>query len=241
MTPADSSSHSGFSSTSIHVLLDNRSVEQHFDSGWGLSLLVEHAEQRWLFDVGWDGEQVLANAKRMGLSLEIDGVFISHQHWDHMGGLPTILRKLTVPKVVVPTGLSKRLIAEIGKRSDVVIVDRPCRIASSPANDAAIHSTGALANDDQTLFEHAAVLTNGGACTVITGCAHPGLGSILNRAREHGHLGALVGGFHDFKELEKLAGINVICPCHCTVRHEQIASTYKNAVVNGGSGTSLRL
>lgn len=49
-----------------------------------------------LFDVGPYGDVWVDNAERLGIDLTIiDGVFLSHWHWDHSGGLPVAIAAIT--------------------------------------------------------------------------------------------------------------------------------------------------
>jgi len=61
---------------------------------------------------------------------------------------------------------------------------------------------------------------------VITGCAHPGLGKIIDKANQLGKIYGVLGGFHGFSKLEKLRSIKLIAPCHCTQHTEQIRQSY---------------
>lgn len=57
----------------------------------GLSVLVEHEGARVLLDTGTTGA-FAQNAEKLGLSLsQLDGVVISHNHYDHIGGIRTLL------------------------------------------------------------------------------------------------------------------------------------------------------
>ena len=60
----------------------------------GFSVLIEQEKTRILFDTGQTGAFV-KNAERLGLNLEtLDAVVLSHGHYDHTGGVPTLLEKL---------------------------------------------------------------------------------------------------------------------------------------------------
>lgn len=55
-----------------------------------------------LFDTGVSCHGVVENAKRMGLNLcEVDYVVLSHGHYDHSGGLVTVLRVINKPNMPV--------------------------------------------------------------------------------------------------------------------------------------------
>jgi len=46
-----------------------------------------------LFDAGSSPNGVVTNARRMGINLaEMEGVELSHGHYDHFGGLPAIVK-----------------------------------------------------------------------------------------------------------------------------------------------------
>jgi 7,8-dihydropterin-6-yl-methyl-4-(beta-D-ribofuranosyl)aminobenzene 5'-phosphate synthase len=52
-----------------------------------------------LFDVGPYGDVWLANAGRLAIDLSsIDVLFLSHWHWDHSGGLPTVVEAIAAAR-----------------------------------------------------------------------------------------------------------------------------------------------
>jgi 7,8-dihydropterin-6-yl-methyl-4-(beta-D-ribofuranosyl)aminobenzene 5'-phosphate synthase len=58
---------------------------------WGFSALVEADGHRILFDTGAHTDVVLKNAKTLGIDLGmVPEVVLSHNHWDHVGGLLTL-------------------------------------------------------------------------------------------------------------------------------------------------------
>lgn len=52
-----------------------------------------------LFDVGPYGDVWLANAERLAVDLSsIDVLFLSHWHWDHSGGIPTVVAAIAAAR-----------------------------------------------------------------------------------------------------------------------------------------------
>jgi 7,8-dihydropterin-6-yl-methyl-4-(beta-D-ribofuranosyl)aminobenzene 5'-phosphate synthase len=52
-----------------------------------------------LFDVGPNGDVWVDNARRLGIDLAaIDTLFLSHWHWDHSGGIPSVVDAITTAR-----------------------------------------------------------------------------------------------------------------------------------------------
>jgi 7,8-dihydropterin-6-yl-methyl-4-(beta-D-ribofuranosyl)aminobenzene 5'-phosphate synthase len=79
----------------LTVLVDNTTLTDHDYRGEaGLSLLLETAGKKILFDTGMSG-LFLTNAEKMGISLrDLDFLVLSHGHIDHTGGLAALTRHL---------------------------------------------------------------------------------------------------------------------------------------------------
>ncbi len=71
----------------------------------GLSVLLEKDGRCWLFDTGQSGAAA-ANARRLGVDLAAaEGVILSHGHYDHTGGLATVLKAAGPKKVYAHPGI----------------------------------------------------------------------------------------------------------------------------------------
>ncbi len=77
----------------ITILNENLTYKRGIRCEHGLSLLIQDGQRQWLFDTG-QTDVFLKNAKQMGVSLEnLDGIVLSHGHYDHCGGLETFFRE----------------------------------------------------------------------------------------------------------------------------------------------------
>lgn len=71
----------------ISILTENTVYRRGFLAEHGLSLLVKTETHALLFDTGQTGV-FHENARRMGIDLsKLDGIILSHGHYDHCGGL----------------------------------------------------------------------------------------------------------------------------------------------------------
>jgi len=183
----------------ITIVYDNH-ADEGLKSGWGFSCLIE-AKEKILFDTGDSGENLIYNLRQLNIQPEnIAAVVISHDHCDHTGGLKEFLKSNNDAKVFRPKSFSEA--TEI-----------------SPG----VYSTGALG---KLIKEQSLVVNTEKGNIVITGCAHPGLGKIIDKATQLGKIYGVLGGYHGFSKLEKLQGIKLIAPCHCTQHIQQIRQRY---------------
>jgi 7,8-dihydropterin-6-yl-methyl-4-(beta-D-ribofuranosyl)aminobenzene 5'-phosphate synthase len=64
---------------------------------WGFAALIEADGHTVLLDTGARPHTVLKNAEELGIDLStVDTVIMTHNHWDHSGGLVTLRRELKV-------------------------------------------------------------------------------------------------------------------------------------------------
>jgi 7,8-dihydropterin-6-yl-methyl-4-(beta-D-ribofuranosyl)aminobenzene 5'-phosphate synthase len=176
---------------SITVNYDNNPYKERLVTAWGFSCLIRGTEKTILFDTGGDGSILLANMEELGINpKEIDLVVISHIHGDHVGGLHSLLEKNPEVVVYLPESFPKGFkddAKEYGAK--VVAVQEPLKICEG------VYSTGELGTwiKEQSLIIH----TEKGLI-VITGCAHPGIVKIVNKAKDlvKNDVLLVMGGFH---------------------------------------------
>ena len=64
---------------------------------WGFAALIEADGHRILFDTGERPDTVLKNAEELGIDLStVEKVILSHNHFDHTGGLTQLRRRLKI-------------------------------------------------------------------------------------------------------------------------------------------------
>jgi len=213
----------------IQIIYDNES-KNGFKGGWGFACIVNTHHNKILFDTGWNGNILLYNLQLAGISFEdIDKIILSHTHWDHIGGLNHILEKIK-PDIYLCKSTSKNLKKELGKYSNLFEVSKPLEICENT------WTTGELGNN---IKEQSLILNTDKGLVVLTGCAHPGLESILKQAKKFGNIHALIGGFHDFKNIKLLKDIPLILPCHCTIKKEKIIQYYTKSAQKCKAGFLL--
>lgn len=195
-------------------MYDNQ-AEKDLKSGWGFACLIE-AKEKILFDTGDSGENLIYNLRQLNIQPErIGAVVISHNHWDHTGGLEEFLKLNNGAKVFHPKSFSD-----------------PTEIFQG------VYSTGALGT---FIKEQSLVVNTEKGNIVITGCAHPGLGEIIEKATQLGKIYGVLGGFHGFSDFKQLEGIELIGPCHCTRYSRQIREKYPEQFKQVKAGTAVEM
>jgi 7,8-dihydropterin-6-yl-methyl-4-(beta-D-ribofuranosyl)aminobenzene 5'-phosphate synthase len=81
----------------VTVLVTNLAGDAHEGDGeWGFSALVEVDGRKILYDTGSSPDMALRNAKALKIDLsDVEDVVLSHNHFDHVGGLMTLRRELS--------------------------------------------------------------------------------------------------------------------------------------------------
>ena len=102
----------------ISIFYDNHAATDGVRADWGFACLVEGRGRRMLFDTGASGPILMANMKALGIDpATVDEVFISHDHWDHTGGLGDFLAARPVTCYVPPCRARREASRRLGRAS----------------------------------------------------------------------------------------------------------------------------
>ena len=234
---------------SMTIVYDNNPFLKDLQTDWGFSCLVEIGKTRLLFDTGDNGGILLVNMSKLGIDPKsIDLVFLSHFHHDHTGGLIDFLRANPSITVCYPWSFPDKLIDTM-IRSNVTLLP----VSSFQKLKENIFSLGELngAIPEQSL----AVKTTKGI-VVITGCAHPGIINILEKAKNSfpGEVISLVlGGFHLYKQtkedikdiLDKIFNMGILqaAASHCSgdMTRNILKDNYNQSYVEIGTGKVIKI
>jgi 7,8-dihydropterin-6-yl-methyl-4-(beta-D-ribofuranosyl)aminobenzene 5'-phosphate synthase len=232
----------------ITILYNNIPFDPRLQTDWGFSALVEREGTVLLFDTGGNGSILLNNMQVMETDpARVQYVVLSHVHSDHTGGLPAFLTAVEPrPPVYLLSGFGASYIQSVRARAEVVETSPGMEIVPG------ILTTG---NAGGSIPEQALIVRTGQGLVVITGCAHPGIVRIVEKAVEltgdSVHL--VLGGFHlgdyssaqisailaDFRRL----GVQNVAPSHCTGDRaiSMFAAEYGDHFLRTGAGSVLHL
>ena len=232
----------------IAILVDNDPYVPGLKTAWGISVYIEAYGKRILFDTGPSPEVLKYNSELMGIDLsKLDAVVISHEHGDHVGGLPYVAQVVKRVLTYIPQGASLTLwnmVARLGLK--------PVVIASSTEIFPNIYVIGPLYGPP---YEEALAINTRYGLVIIVGCSHPGVVNIVKKAIEvtHEKPYLIIGGFHLIGEehskirevADELVSLSVkkVCPTHCSGEYikEYMKEKYPNIYFRCGVGYGLLL
>ena len=193
-------------------------------SDWGFACLIESKYDTILFDTGANGKILLDNMKKLNIDPSvINKIVISHNHGDHSGGLNSLV------SYVNNVDLYQLGYKIPNEKMRLINAENPKEICMN------IWTTGRLKGlvDEQSL-----ILQGESGCLVLTGCSHPTVKKILQRAEQiaYSNIVGIVGGFHGFNNFQLMEDLNFICPCHCTAHKEDLKRAFPDKISKCGVG-----
>ena len=222
---------------------DNYQVDPEMKTSWGFATIIKTPRDVILFDTGGNSEILLFNMKKLSIDPAlIKKIVISHIHGDHTGGLEGFLDKNPNITVFIPSSFPqsiKDMIIQKGGR--FVEISAPEKISDF------VYTTGELYGPPK---EQSLIVDSKKGLVIITGCAHPGVVNIVERAKElmkRDKVYLVLGGFHhpplscvkEFRELE----VEKVAPSHCTgdLVREAFREEYKEDFIEYGVGKIIEI
>jgi 7,8-dihydropterin-6-yl-methyl-4-(beta-D-ribofuranosyl)aminobenzene 5'-phosphate synthase len=97
----------------LTAVVDNRSQREDLLAEHGLAFFVEADDSRILFDTA-QGNALCRNAREIGVPLDhLDGIVLSHGHYDHTGGLAEMLERSPAASVFLhPAALEPKYVRD---------------------------------------------------------------------------------------------------------------------------------
>lgn len=203
----------------IYVLSENTALNESFQAEHGLSLYIETAAHKILFDTG-ASPAFAHNAKLLGIDLSaVDFAVISHGHNDHGGGLHTFMELNATAPIYISSqgfgtyfsGTERNISLDPALQSSgrFILVDKELDLAPNmkllSCNDCtAKHFADSFGLNkvvngeflpDDFRHEQYLIIEENGKRIVFSGCSHKGILNITEWLQPD----VLIGGFHFMK------------------------------------------
>lgn len=210
------------SNIKLTVIYDNNPINENLQTDWGFACLLEFGKFKILFDTGDNGTILLSNMNKLGIKpRSISILVLSHHHHDHTGGIIEFLKINPNVEVFYPCSFPEVIIGSIKKSGAAAI---PVSEFYEILSDIYI-----LELHDSAIPEQCLVVRSKRGIIIVTGCAHPGIITLLRKVKMYfpnDPIYFVIGGFHLHKMTEEEAtviihkifkmNLETIAPTHCT-------------------------
>ena len=232
----------------ITILYDNYLSSEGTKTDWGFSCIIEGTEKTILFDTGTKSDILFHNMnllKKEPKAVEL--IVISPDHGDHTGGLYSFLDKNNRVSVYFPTSFFGKYTKKVNEKGAKALqVIKPVEVCKD------VFLTGEMGI---RIKEQSMILDTSKGLVVLTGCAHPGIVSIVKRAKEilDKKIYLVLGGFHLLQESEaevkdiinafRKLGVLKVGATHCTGDRaiELFKEAYSQNFVRLGTGKVIEI
>ncbi len=229
----------------MQIVYDNYIPNSSEIDFWGFSLFIKR--YGLLVDTGENGRILLKNLKKLGIDIgEISYLFITHDHWDHTGGIDSLIQLNPNITLFVPKTFSKNQIRDLKRLTkEVVVCDTNAKMILPH-----IYTTGLLGDNPP---EQSLIIDDKSGTTLISGCSHFGIENIIAKAKNliQKDIDTVIGGFHlhdkTQKEILKVItslkkeGVKKITATHCTGTKaiELFRDGFDKNFIEGGVGKQI--
>ncbi|HAX91468.1 MAG TPA: hypothetical protein DCY07_04575 [Rhodospirillaceae bacterium] len=217
---------------------------------WGLSYLIDDTI---LFDTFGNYPMLARKLRKAHVDIaSIQSVVISHDHWDHIGGLWTFLEKRPGLDVYLPPTAKSAVKSRVISCGGCVIDTAGIKTLKE-----GVLLSGEIMGEfnGKPIAEHFIVIKGSKGLTILVGCSHPSILAIARKAKEAFNMPVygVIGGLHLFRsKIEEVyqcanalknEGIKMVAPTHCTGwRAERVFKrVFGNGFVSLSENQSLSL
>ena len=231
----------------VIIVYDNYPYLEGLETDWGFAAWITDGDDNLLFDTGAKGNILLRNLEKLDIDpRSIQNIVLSHEHGDHVGGLHALISAGAEPVVYIPPSFSASFKERYQDRVELIEVSPGLEIIDG------VYTLGEIAGPPP---EQSLVIDTDQGQIVITGCAHPGIVKIVEKASEdYGkEIKLVMGGFHlGEKSRDKMdqiieefqqIGVEYVAPSHCTGEQQisQFRDVYGESFLGIGVGKEIRL
>jgi len=237
----------------IKTLFDNYQDVKGLKTGHGFSCLIEIENETGihtiLFDTGADGNILLSNTEALGIDINnVNSIFLSHIHSDHVGGLSNVLANNHNLQVIIPASFPDSI-------KQTIISDNASYKEISTREEIydSVYTTGEMGT---LIIEQSLIIDSEKGLIIITGCAHPGIVNIVKKAKEilsGKNIYLVLGGFHLSSESNtiiesivndfRMLGVEKVAPSHCSGNRarELFKNEYQDNFIDNGVGKIIEI
>jgi 7,8-dihydropterin-6-yl-methyl-4-(beta-D-ribofuranosyl)aminobenzene 5'-phosphate synthase len=229
------------------VLYDNYVAAEGTKAAWGFSCLIEGTAKIILFDTGGNPDTFRHNVEHLSVDLNsVDDVVLSHEHWDHVGGLPVVFEINTRAPIYFPYGFPYDFVRKVESAGA-----KPVPVNEAVAVCDHVYLTGQMGG---MIKEQSLIVNAPAGLVIVTGCSHQGIVNIIKKAKElfNRDIYLVFGGFHLMQHSKEQVdeiikafrefGVKKCGATHCTGDRaiQQFKDAYGDDYVEIGSGRVLR-